>query len=72
MPKVLRSLGGRAVREVRRHPGGYLVIAGFTLAGPFLARMVFPEAPLGAGLAGGLLLGVWSALCATPAKLIDD
>ena len=72
MASVVKNLTQRAIAEVRRHPAGYVIIACFAVAGPFVARMVFPEAPDGVGLAGGVFLGIWAALCATPDKLMEE
>ena len=58
--------------EVRSHPIGYGVAAAFMSIGPFSARMIFPDAPLGVVLVGGMALGAWSALCAVPGKFLDD
>lgn len=65
-----RSLGQRIVREVRDHPFAYGVMAAFIVIGPVLASLIFPEAPLGVAIAGGLAFGVWGALCAVPGKFV--
>ena len=62
----------RVKREVRRHRAGYVIVGLFALAGPLLAEMVFPMAPTGAGLAGGLALGIYAGLCAVPEKFLDE
>jgi hypothetical protein len=54
------------VAEVRTHPLGYGVLAVFTLGGPLIARIIFPEAPLGVLVLGGLMLGAYAALSAVP------
>jgi hypothetical protein len=59
----------RAVaREMRDHPMAYGVLAVFLVAGPFVASLLFPEAPLGVSLLGGLIFGGYAALCALPGK----
>jgi len=58
--------------ELRSYPIGYGVTLAFVLAGPFAARWAFPEAPLGVVVVGGMLLGVWAALCAVPGKFLDE
>lgn len=60
----------RLTEEVRNHPFAYGVMAGFLIAGPMLARYIFPEAPLGVAIIGGLAFGVWAALCAVPQKFL--
>lgn len=56
--------------ELRRHPYAYLVTGGFALAGAVLAPLLFPEASPWMGLAGGLALGVYAALCTVPNKFL--
>jgi hypothetical protein len=56
------------VREVREHPMAYGVLAVFLVAGPFVALLLFPEAPLGVAVLGGFLFGAVAALCALPGK----
>ena len=59
----------RAVaREVRDRPMAYGVLAAFLVAGPFVASLLFPEAPLAVSLLGGLIFGGYAALCALPGK----
>jgi len=55
-------------REVREHPMAYGVLAVFLVAGPFVASLLFPEAPLGVTVVGGFLFGAVAALCALPGK----
>jgi multidrug efflux pump subunit AcrB len=55
-------------REVREHPMAYGVLAVFLVAGPFVASLLFPEAPLGVTVFGGFLFGGVAALCALPGK----
>jgi multidrug efflux pump subunit AcrB len=61
----------RAVsRDVRSRPIGYGVLAVFTLGGPLVANLIFPEAPLGVGVVGGLALGAYAALSAVPDQFL--
>jgi hypothetical protein len=66
-PKArLEALG----EEIRTHPFGYSVMAVFVLAGPVVASYLFPQAPTGVAVIGGLALGIFAALCAVPGKFI--
>ena len=58
------------VEEVRTHPLGYGVLAAFTFGGPLIARIIFPEAPLGVLVLGGLMLGAYAALSAVPDQFL--
>lgn len=58
-------------RELRGHAVAYSVLAAFVLGGPLLAKLIFPEAPLGALLLGGIFLGVYAAVCAVPGEFLD-
>jgi hypothetical protein len=60
----------RVVAEIRDHPFGYCVLAVFMLAGPIAASLLFPEAPIGVSIVGGLALGGYAALCAVPQKFL--
>lgn len=61
----------RAVRtEIRSRPMAYGVLAAFVIAGPVVTRLLFPEAPLGVGIVGGLAFGAYAALCAVPQKFL--
>lgn len=57
-----------AVREVREHPFAYFVLLLFVIAGPIVTRSLFPEAPAGLGLFGGIALGIYACLCAMPQR----
>ena len=61
-----RGLFWRILRELRAHRLAYAVLVIFTIAGPFLVPLLFPEASPAIGLAGGLALGVIAALSAVP------
>lgn len=65
-----RSRGQRIASELRDHPFAYGVMAAFIVIGPVLASLIFPEAPLGVAIAGGLAFGIWAALCAVPGKFV--
>lgn len=60
----------RVWTEVRRHPYAYILTLVFALAGAVLAPLLFPEATPGMGVAGGLALGVYAALCTVPNKFL--
>jgi hypothetical protein len=62
----LRRWTRSLAEEVRSRPLGYGVLAAFTLGGPLIARMIFPEAPLGVLVLGGVMLGAYAALSAVP------
>jgi hypothetical protein len=62
----LRRWKRALVEDVRNHPLGYGVLATFTLGGPLIARILFPEAPLGVLVPGGFMLGAYAALSAVP------
>ena len=57
-------------REIRLRPQAYAVLAVFLILGPVIARMIFPEAPTGAGLFGGFALAIYAALSAVPEKFL--
>jgi len=65
-----RSLWGRLRSEVRSRPMAYGVLAVFVLAGPVVARLLFPEAPPAVGIVGGLVFGAYAAMCAVPQKFL--
>jgi hypothetical protein len=56
--------------EIRTHPVGYGVLAAFTIGGPLIAKVIFPEAPLGVCLVGGFALGAYAALSAVPDQFL--
>ena len=58
------------VKEVRSRPFGYGVLAAFLVGGPFLAVLIFPEAPPAVAAVGGLAFGAYAALCAVPQKFM--
>ncbi len=57
-------------RELRAHPFGYVVLLLFVLAGPIGAAFLFPQAPIGVAIFGGLAFGIYAALCAVPQKFM--
>ena len=73
-PSPIREGGeGRVAaiaREVRKYPFGYSVMGVFMLAGPVVTHFMFPEAPLGVGIVGGLAFGLYAAICAVPEKFL--
>ena len=58
------------VREVRDRPVVYAVFAGFVIAGPIVVHVLFPDAPRGVGLLGGLAFGAYAALTAMPGRML--
>ena len=60
----------RIINEVKGRPFAYSVLAVSLVAGPILAVMIFPQAPPAAAAIGGLLFGVYGALCAVPQKFM--
>ena len=60
----------RISREIRERPLSYILLGAFLILGPITAHFLFPEAPPGAAIAGGLALGVYAALCAVPQKFL--
>ncbi len=69
-PERPKARGVLAVigRELRDHAFAYGVVAAFLVAGPVAVAMIFPEASPWLGLVGGLVFGVYAALCAVPDK----
>ena len=57
-------------QEMRSHALGYSVLCAFMLAGPVATHFLFPDAPTGLGLVGGIAFGAYAALCAVPEKFI--
>ena len=66
----IKGLRRAIVNEVKEHPFGYGVLAAFVFVGPVLAGMIFPEAPPAVLVVGGLVFGVYAALCAVPQKFM--
>lgn len=60
----------KIVKEVKGRPFAYSVLAVSLVAGPILAVMIFPQAPPAAAAIGGLIFGVYGALCAVPQKFM--
>jgi hypothetical protein len=65
-----RSWPRAVANEVREHPMPYAVLLAFAVAGPVVTRVLFPEAPLGVGVLGGIAFGVYAALCAMPGRFL--
>lgn len=66
------SRPSRLWREVRRHPFAYLVTLAFAGIGAVAAPLVFPDASPWVGAIGGLIFGVYAALCAVPDKFLGS
>ena len=60
----------RMLRELRSRPFGYTVLALFLVAGPVVSTLLFPQAPIAVTIVGGLVFGLYAALCAVPQKFI--
>ena len=56
------------VAELRENPVTYAVLLLFVVAGPIVTHQLFPDAPRGVGLFGGLALGGYACLCAMPGR----
>ena len=56
--------------ELRRHPYAYILTVVFAVSGAVLAPLLFEQASPWMGMAGGLALGVYAALCAVPNKFL--
>jgi hypothetical protein len=63
-------LRARLWAELRSRPIAYIVLAIFLVGGPVATHFLFPEAPTGVGLIGGLAFGAYAALCAVPQKFL--
>ncbi len=64
------SFKERLIAEVRGPPFGYTVLALFVLGGPIVAPFLFPQAPPGAAVVGGIAFGIYAALTAVPQKFM--
>ncbi|MCL4686331.1 hypothetical protein KJ059_16455 [Myxococcota bacterium] len=71
-PSGLRRAYASVARELREHMFAYGVVAVFLAAGPLAVAMIFPEASPLLGLVGGLVFGVYAALCAVPDKFFGS
>lgn len=71
-PPGLRRAFASVARELREHAFAYGVVAVFLAAGPLAVAMIFPEASPLLGLVGGLVFGVYAALCAVPGKFFGS
>jgi hypothetical protein len=69
--KKTDRLGFSAIgREIKNHAAGYLVLAGFSLAGLIISHLVFPDMSIWIGVLGGFAFGVYAALFAFPDKFL--
>ncbi len=64
------GLHARVSQELRERPMAYGVLALFMLLGPAVTPFLFPEAPPGVSILGGLAFGAYAALCAVPEKFL--
>jgi hypothetical protein len=69
-PAEPRSWLAAAREEIAAHPMAYFVLLLFVIAGPVVTAYLFPQAPRGAGLLGGVAFGVYAALCAMPGRFL--
>ena len=60
----------RVIAEVRSRLFGYTVLGLFLIGGPILAMLIFPEAPPAVTAVGGLVFGIYAALCSVPQKVL--
>lgn len=65
-----RSWRAAIAAEVRDRPFVYVVFGAFVVAGPVVVHVLFPEAPRGVGLVGGVAFGAYAALCAMPGRFL--
>lgn len=65
-----RSWAQTVVREVRDHPMAYFVLLLFVIAGPIVTAILFPDAPRGVGVFGGMAFGIYACLCAMPQRFL--
>jgi hypothetical protein len=65
-PLRLTAIG----REIKTHAAGYVVLAGFSLAGLIIGHFVFPDMSIWIGVVGGLAFGVYAAIFAVPDKFL--
>ena len=65
-----RSWPRAIAAEIRQHRGAYVVLLLFVVAGPVVTALVFPGAPRGVGLVGGIAFGAYAALCAMPGRFL--
>jgi hypothetical protein len=63
----LRAAG----HELRTHVFAYAVLLVFAAAGPLIVSWLFPGVSPWVGLAGGLALGIYAALCAVPGHFYE-
>jgi len=68
--RARRSWPAAIAEELREHPMAYLVMLAFMIAGPVVTHVLFPGAPRGVGLIGGIAFGVYAALCAMPQRYL--
>jgi len=68
--RAARSWPAAIAEELREHPMAYVVMALFVIAGPVVTQVLFPDAPRGVGLFGGVAFGVYAALCAMPGRFL--
>jgi len=64
------SRAARLWAELRRHPYAYLLTFVFAGVGAVVAPLLFPEATPAMGAVGGLVFGIYAALCAVPNKFL--
>ena len=65
-----RGLAALVKDEVKSRPFLYLMLLGFAVAGPFATAILYPDAPTGLGLFGGVAMGIVAALCAAPGRFL--
>ncbi|HEX2483762.1 MAG TPA: hypothetical protein VHQ66_00580 [Myxococcota bacterium] len=66
-----RGFVARLGHELRTHVVAYSVLVLFAAAGPLVVSWIFPDVSPWVGLAGGLALGIYAALCAVPDRFYE-
>lgn len=67
-PEGPKSFLARCIAEVKSRPKPYALLAAFIAAGPILTSYLFPEAPLGVHIVGGIAFGIYAGVSAIPQK----
>ena len=65
-----RSWPAAIAGELREHAVPYAVLLAFMIAGPVVTHFIFPGAPRGAGLFGGMAFGAYAAISAMPGRFL--
>ncbi|RIL07958.1 MAG: hypothetical protein DCC71_01135 [Proteobacteria bacterium] len=71
MTPIRRGWRDAVRKELRDSRSVWITIAGFALIGPFLTRMIFPEASLALIVFGGVALGIVFGMCALAGRILE-